>query len=71
MEMLETQKLVKRQAKRKVHNSDKISFFLGPKGAKKATGRRQESDSEATGRQQVADSKTTGKPQECNRGATG
>ena len=68
MEMLESHKTVKRKAKGKDHNCDKVSFFLGPESAKNATGRRQESDREATGRQQAADRKATGKPQECNRG---
>ena len=52
MEMLESHKSVKRKAKGKDHNSDKVSFFLGPKSAKNTTGRRQESDRQAIGMQQ-------------------
>ena len=65
MEMLESRKMVKRKAKRKVHNSDKVSFFLGPKSAKKAIGRRK-----ATGKQQVGDRQPTGKRQASHKNAT-
>ena len=71
MDMLASHKMLKHNAKEKHLNSDKISFFLAPQSAKKATGRRQESEREATGRRQAAERKATGKPQQCNRGATG
>ena len=71
MEMLERHRTVKRKAKGKDHNSDKVSFFLAPKSAKNATGRRQDCDRQATGRRQAADPKATGKPHKCNRGAIG
>ena len=61
--MLESHKMVKRKAKRNVYNSDKVPFYLGPKSAKKATGRRQESDRKAIGRRQAANRKATSKPQ--------
>ena len=70
MDMLETHKMVKHKAKGKGLNRNKVSFFLAPKSAKKATGRRQESEREATGRRQAAERKATGKAQQCNRGAT-
>ena len=41
MKILERRKTVKRKAKGKDHNSDKVSFFLGLTSAKNATGRRQ------------------------------
>ena len=71
MDMLETHKMVNHKAKGKHLNRDKVSFFLAPKSAKKATSRREESEREATGRQQAGERKATGKPQQCNRGATG
>ena len=71
MDMLESHKMVKHKAKGKDLNSDKVSFFLAPNSAKKATGRRQESKREATGRRQAAERKATGRPQQCKRAATG
>ena len=69
--MLESHKMVKHQAKGNNLNSDKVSFFLAPKNAKKATGRRQKSERGATGRRQAGERKATGKPQQYNKAATG
>ena len=57
MDVLQSHKMVKHKAKGKDLNSDKVPFFLAPKSAKEATGRRQESESQAT--------------EQCKRGATG
>ena len=70
MDMLESDKMVKHKAKGIDLNCDRISFFLAPKSAKKATGRQQESEREVTGRRQAAERKATGKPPQCNGAAT-
>ena len=57
MDMLESHKMLEHKGKGTDFNSDKVSFFLAPKSAKKATGRRQESERQAT--------------EQCKRGATG
>ena len=54
MDMLASDKMVKHKAKGKNLNNDKVSSFLAPKSAEKATGRQQESEREATGRRQAA-----------------
>ena len=71
MDTLASHKMVKHKAKGKDLNNDKVSFFLAPKSAKKATRRQQKSEREATGRRKAAEKKATGKPQQCNRGVTG
>ena len=71
MDILESHKMAKHKAKGKDFNSNKVSFPLAPKSAKRVTGRRQKSEREGTGRRQAAERKATGKPQQCNRGATG
>ena len=44
MDILESHKMVKHKAKGKDLNSDKVSFLLAQKRAKKATGKRKGSD---------------------------